>query len=75
MDSTLTLKGQLTDFVSMTNFCEDLGYEFEMIQSKKGITCDLWKDGELLKVGSNIYETCIEAQKEVYTKLYYALIK
>ena len=30
----------LPDFVTMTNFCEDKGYEIELIRSRKGVTCD-----------------------------------
>ena len=32
----------LPDFITMTNYCESLGYEVEMIRSRKGITCDVF---------------------------------
>jgi len=60
----------LDNFIAYTNYCENLGYEFEMIRSKKGITCDLYKDGTLKKVGTKVFESCIDAQKECYTLLY-----
>lgn len=63
----------LDNFIDYTNFCEDKGYEFEMIQSRKGITCDLYKDGKLLKVGSKVYSTCLEAQKNCYSLLYHQI--
>ena len=64
----------LPDFVTMTNFCEDKGYEIELIRSRKGVTCDVYKENELKKSGTIIYNTCIEAQKEGYSKLYKALM-
>ena len=41
----------LPDFVTMTNYCEDKGYEIELIRSRKGVTCDVYKEKELLKSG------------------------
>jgi hypothetical protein len=64
----------LPDFVTMTNFCEERGYEVEFISSKKGITCDIYKDQKLKKSGSIIYGSCIEAQKDTYSKIYKALV-
>ena len=64
----------LPDFVTMTNFCEDKGYEIELIRSRKGVTCDVYKEKELKKSGTIIYNTCIEAQKEAYSRLYKALM-
>ena len=64
----------LPDFVTMTNFCEDKGYEIELIRSRKGVTCDVYKEKELKKSGTIIYNTCIEAQKEAYSILYKALM-
>jgi len=64
----------LPDFITMTNFCEDKGYEVEFISSKKGITCDVYKDDELKKSGTIIYGSCIEAQKDIYSKIYMALV-
>ena len=64
----------LPDFVTMTNFCEDKGYEIELIRSRKGVTCDVYKENELKKSGTIIYNTCIEAQKEGYSRLYKALM-
>lgn len=63
----------LPDFITMTNYCESLGYEVEMIRSKKGVTCDVYLNNELQKVGSIIYNSCLEAQKESYSKLYMVL--
>ena len=64
----------LPDFVTMTNYCEDKGYEIELIRSRKGVTCDVYKENELKKSGTIIYNTCIEAQKEAYSRLYKALM-
>ena len=64
----------LPDFITMTNFCEERGYEVEFISSKKGITCDVYKDDELKKSGTIIYGSCIEAQKDIYSKIYMALV-
>jgi hypothetical protein len=77
----MALKQKLTgnykhfDFIQMTNFCESKGYEVELIRSRKGITCDLYHKGNLLKVGVNVFKTCVDAQKETYTKLYLAINK
>lgn len=65
----------LPDFVTMTNYCEARGYEVDFIIKKKGITCDIYKDNELKKSGTIIYESCIEAQKETYQKIYKALLR
>ena len=64
----------LPDFVTMTNYCEKKGYEVEFVNSKKGITCDVYKDQELKKSGTIIYTSCIEAQKATYSKIYKALV-
>ena len=64
----------LPDFVTMTNYCEGKGYEIELIRSRKGVTCDVYKEKELKKSGTIIYNTCIEAQKEGYSILYKALM-
>ena len=64
----------LPDFVTMTNYCEGKGYEIELIRSRKGVTCDVYKENELKKSGTIIYNTCIEAQKEGYSRLYKALM-
>lgn len=63
----------LPDFITMTNYCESLGYEVEMIRSRKGITCDVYLNGKLKKIGSLVFHSCLEAQKESYTKIYKAL--
>lgn len=60
----------LPDFVSMTNYCESLGYEIEMIRSRKGITCDVYYNGNLKKIGQIVFNSCLDAQKECYTKIY-----
>lgn len=65
----------LPDFVTMTNYCESLGYEIEMIRSRKGITCDVYYNGNLKKIGQIVFNSCLEAQKECYTKIYKALSK
>jgi hypothetical protein len=63
----------LPDFITMTNYCESLGYEVEMIRSRKGITCDVYLHGALKKIGAMVFNSCLEAQKESYTKLYKVL--
>ena len=63
----------LPDFIEMTNYCENLGYEIDMIRSRKGITCDVYKRDELFKVGTIVYQNCVDAQKESYSKIYIAL--
>ena len=60
----------LDNFIAYTNYCENLGYNFEFISSKKGVTADLYKDGKLKKIGSTVFESCIDAQKKCYTLLY-----
>ena len=37
----------LPDFVTMTNYCEDKGYEIQLIRSRKGVTCNVYKENEL----------------------------
>ena len=71
----LSRENNLPDFITMTNECEKLGYDIEFISSRKGVTCDLYKDGDLIKVGDIIFSNCLEAQRESYTKLYYILTK
>ena len=63
------------DFIEMTNICEKKGFSIDLIRGRKGITCDLYKNGDLVKIGENIFQTSIDAQKEVYTKLYLHLTK
>ena len=63
------------DFIQMTNYCEGKGYDIDIIRSKKGITIDLYKNKELIKIGTNVYNTCIDAQSEVFTKLYLMISK
>lgn len=63
----------MPDFVSMTNYCESLGYEIEMIRSRKGVTCDIYYNGKLIKIGQIVFNSCLEAQKECYAKIYKAL--
>ena len=65
----------MPDFISMTNYCESLGYEIEMIRSRKGVTCDVYYNGNLKKIGQIVFNSCLEAQKECYTKIYKALSK
>jgi len=65
----------LPDFVSMTNYCEDKGYNVEFITSKKGVTCDVYLNEKLLKIGSSVFVSCMDAQKESYSKIYMALNK
>ena len=63
----------LPDFVAMTNYCEEKGFKVELTRSVKGVTCDVYKENKLLKSGDIIYDTCIDAQKESYTKIYKAI--
>ena len=63
----------LPDFIEMTNYCESRGYIIEMIRSRKGITCDLYHNNKLLKVGTIVFKECLDAQQETYTKLYKAI--
>ena len=63
----------LPDFVEMTNYCEEKGFKVELTRSSKGVTCNIYKENKLLKSGAIIYDTCIDAQKESYTKIYKAI--
>lgn len=63
----------LPDFVEMTNYCEEKGFKVELTRSSKGVTCNVYKENKLLKSGAIIYDTCIDAQKESYTKIYKAI--
>jgi len=69
------MNNNLTSFVEMTNFCENKGFTFELIRSRKGITCDLYKNDNLVKVGSTVFQTSIDAQHDVFTKLYLLISK
>jgi len=60
----------LPDFVTMTNHCEEKGYEIKIISVSGGYLCKLYKNNKLVKSSQKIYEKCIDAQKESYTKLY-----
>jgi len=60
----------LPDFVTMTNHCEEKGYEFKIISVPDGYLCKLYKDNNFVKSSEKIYEKCIDAQRESYTKLY-----
>ena len=63
------------DFIQMTNICEKKGFTIDLIRSRKGLTCDLYKNGDLVKIGENVFQTSIDAQREVFTKLYLHLAK
>ena len=60
----------LPDFVTMTNHCEEKGFEIKIISASGGYLCKLYKNNKLVKSSEKIYEKCIDAQKESYTKLY-----
>ena len=60
----------LPDFVTMTNYCEEKGYEVQLTRTRYGVTCNVYKEKKLIKSGDIVYDTCIDAQKESYTKLY-----
>ena len=63
----------LPDFVTMTNYCEEKGYEVRLMRSRYGVTCNVYKESKLIKSGDIVYDTCIDAQKESYTKIYKAI--
>ena len=65
----------MTDFITMTNVCESKGFKIDLIRSRKGITVDLYKDDKLVKIGSTVFQTSIDAQAEVFTKLYLMINK
>jgi len=65
----------LPDFVEMTNYCEAKGYKVNLMRSRYGILCYVYLNSKLIKKGEIIYESCIDAQKESYTKLYKAITK
>ena len=63
------------DFITMTNICESKGFQIDLIRSRKGITVDLYKNDELIKIGTTVFQTSIDAQCEVFTKLYLMIHK
>jgi len=63
------------DFITMTNVCESKGFKIDLIRSRKGITVDLYKNDELIKIGTTVFSTSIDAQAEVFTKLYSMISK
>ena len=63
----------LPDFVTMTNYCEEKGYEVRLMRSRYGVNCNVYKENKLIKSGDIVYDTCIDAQKESYTKIYKAI--
>ena len=63
----------LPDFVTMTNYCEEKGYEVRLMRSRYGVTCNVYKENKLIKSGDIVYDTSIDAQKESYTKIYKAI--
>lgn len=65
----------LPDFVTMTNYCEEKGYKVNLTRTRYGVTCNVYKENKLIKSGAIIYDTCIDAQKESYTKLYKAITR
>ena len=69
------MQGDNTDFITMTNVCESKGFKIDLIRSRKGITVDLYKNDELVKIGSTVFQTSIDAQCEVFTKLYLLISK
>jgi hypothetical protein len=75
MPQLIESKRFLPDFVTLTNYCESKGYFIEFIRSKKGVTCDIYLNDELIKVGGIVFDTCINAQKECYEKIYSAITK
>ena len=69
------MQGDNTDFITMTNVCEGKGFKIDLIRSRKGITVDLYKNDELIKIGTTVFSTSIDAQAEVFTKLYLMIHK
>ena len=63
----------LPDFVTMTNYCEEKGYHVQLTRTRYGVTCNVYKENKLIKSGDIVYDTCIDAQKESYTKIYKAI--
>jgi len=59
----------------MTNVCESKGFKIDLIRSRKGITVDLYKNDELIKIGTTVFNSSIDAQCEVFTKLYLLISK
>ena len=60
----------LPDFVTMTNHCEEKGYEIKIMPVIDGYSCRVYKKNKFVKAGEIIYKSCIDAQKDAYTKLY-----
>ncbi len=65
----------LPDFISMTNFCEDVGYVVKFRREDKGILCDVYYNTDHIHTGKKYFHTCMDAQKESYSQIYKRIIK
>ncbi len=65
----------LPDFITMTNSVERKGLKIRFNSSEKGVTGDLYKGENLINKGVRYYSNCLEAQKEIYTKLFVFITK
>ncbi len=62
-------------FIDYTNYCEEKGYTIDFVRRGENLTCNLLKDGKIIKIGVKKFSTCIDAQEYVFTKLYFLLKK
>jgi DNA primase len=60
----------LPNFIFMTNFCEGRGYKVKFNRTEKGVKGDVYFQKELFKKGQKHFDTCIEAQKQIYSTIY-----
>tara|TARA_R100001244_G_scaffold110209_1_gene81503 strand:- start:1329 stop:1559 length:231 start_codon:yes stop_codon:yes gene_type:complete len=60
----------LPDFISLTNYCESLGYVVDFRKEVKGFVCDVYLNKKPIHVGSKYFSNTMEAQKESYSQIY-----
>lgn len=65
----------LPDFISMTNFCESVGYIVKFRRGGKGLLCDVYHNSKHIHTGKKYFSTCMDAQKESYSQIYKRIIK
>tara|TARA_R110000803_G_scaffold137941_1_gene204833 strand:- start:352 stop:582 length:231 start_codon:yes stop_codon:yes gene_type:complete len=60
----------LPDFISMTNYCESVGYVVKFRREEKGLLCDVYHNTKHIHTGKKYFDTCMDAQRESYGQIY-----
>ncbi|WP_228853761.1 hypothetical protein [Aegicerativicinus sediminis] len=69
------LDARLPSLFEMASFCNNKGYELFPVRDGKKFKCDVFKDGNFLKAGMELFNTWWECEYIGYGKIYKALNK